>query len=164
MSRGFVDKGGNRIDIHTFHELSKDKSYGTLREFENEKLYARAFWHGVIENPAVVPKEHWKPFGLEVLNILYTDAEGNAYDTPRRVKDPDASRHYRTEREAVEAYEALLAQYGGCHYEEREVFTVGGRTEVKKVLVEVDNKAVPPDKNVPRVDRDTKGAEDFGTW
>ncbi len=63
-----------------------------------------------------------------------------------------------------EAYEALLAQYGGCHYEEREFSTPGGRTEVKKVLIEADNKAVPPDKNVPRVDEDTKAAEAFGTW
>jgi hypothetical protein len=140
----YINRAGEEITLVDWRNLRKTKGYTHIKEFENDRLYAAVLWHGEINDPNTIPAEHWKPYRLVVINIVSYDADGLPLPEPKRVSDPDASGEFRTEREALDAYEDLLVRYAKCEW-------LPSMKEGEHHFVERNNKLAPPPPDEPTV-------------
>jgi hypothetical protein len=112
----YVSREGHRLQRVEWQRLRADNAYRTVRAFENDTIGVTAEWVGIGQNPQTVPPQHWKLYRLTVENIVRADAEGNPLPVPRRTVDPSLTRDFRTEQEAIDAYEDALVRFGGCEW------------------------------------------------
>lgn len=159
MSLALVDRRGVAINKVTWERHHADHSYRFFREFENEKIHVTCEWVGIARNAQTIPKQHWKLYRLNVVNIVSTDGEGRPLDAPRRAPDPQATREFRTEQEAIDAYEDILVRYADCEW------LPSSMGESGRQFVEKGNILVPPPPDVP----DTRGMDEdiadlAGSW
>jgi hypothetical protein len=155
----FVNRDGGSITQAAWVALQKNHAYRFFREFENEKIRVTCEWLGFQKNAKTIPKQHWKLYRLDVENIVTTDGEGRPLDAPRRSPDPQATREFRTEQEAIDAYEDILVRYADCEW------LPSSRGESGRQFVEKGNILVPPPPDVP----DTRGMDEdiadlAGSW
>jgi hypothetical protein len=139
----YVNKDGESITLTEFRRLRADKSYVTIREFENDKLYAAVLWLGEVEDAKSVPREHWKLYGLVVMNIVTHDVDGAKYPEPLRARDPALSNRFRTEQEAIEAYEDALVRFADCSW------VPSSYNSGEHHFIEKNNKLAPPPPDAP---------------
>lgn len=155
----FVNKEGGSITQNAWIALQKNHTYRFFREFENDKIHVTCEWLGLQKNGKTVPKQHWKLYRLNVVNIVSTDGEGRPLDTPRRAPDPQATREFRSEQECIDAYEDILVRYADCEW------LPSSTGEHGRQFVEKGNILVPPPPDVP----DTRGMDEdiadlAGSW
>jgi hypothetical protein len=112
----FVSREGHRLQRVEWQRLRANPEYRIIKAFENDTIGVTVEWLGVAQNPVNVPREHWKLYALHVENIVRTDAEGKLLPVPRRTVDPSLSNTFRTEQEAIDAYEDALVRFGGCEW------------------------------------------------
>ncbi|RQZ70130.1 hypothetical protein [Burkholderia sp. Bp9004] len=159
MAVAYMDRRRLSLQPREWSKLRQDREYTIVREFENERINVTAEWSGVIKNGMNIPKQHWKPFVLSVVNIVTTDGEGRPLEKPLRTADPTASREFRSEQELIDAYEDILVRYAGCEWLPSSDGQ-GGRQ-----FVERGNLLVPPPPDAV----DTRGMEEevadiAGSW
>jgi hypothetical protein len=141
----YIDRNGEAISLEQWRNLRMNKGYTHIKEFENDTLYAAVIWKGEVDDSNTVPPEHWKPYTLIVQNIVATDAEGQPHPEPKRVRDPELSGDFRSEREALEAYEDALVRYAQCEW------LPSSYKPGEHHFVERGNKLAPPPPDEPRV-------------
>lgn len=121
-----------------------------VHKFENARLAVEARVLSVMEVSDAVPTKDWKPFVMEVYNIVTTDPDGFPLPAARRVLDFDASGSFRTRKELDTAYENLMVNYTDSYFSD-------GNGE----LIEVGNKL---GKDVPQTVAGSPEAEESGSW
>jgi hypothetical protein len=141
----YINRDGESITLQQFRALRAQKDYVTIREYENERLYAAVLWLGEVEDAKTVPQEHWKLYGLVVMNIRTHDADGVKFPEPVRTRDPELSGRYRTEREAIEAYEDALVRNANCEWLPSQ-YKPG-----EHHFIERGNKLAPPPPDAPSI-------------
>jgi len=158
MAAAYVNREGKSITRAAWAELHKNKKYCTIRQYENETLGVSVTWVGMEPNSNVVPREHWRLYEVRFYNIIKNG------DKIIRVKDPDLSGTYRSEQEAINAYEAGLVKFTKCAHELHEN-KYGDKTTV---FVENDNKLIPPEEIQPDTDKpcdeEFKANPECGSW
>jgi hypothetical protein len=159
MANAYINRQGGKISRAAWLAHRKDRDYVVIKEFENDRIFALIEWLGVGKNAENVPQAHWKLYRLNVENIVTTDGEGRPLDAPRRSPDVMMTREFRTEKEALEAYEDLLVRFGGCEW------LPSSSGEGGRQFVERDNVLLPPPPDVP----DTRGMDEeiqdiAGSW
>jgi hypothetical protein len=140
----YLNRDGESISLQQWRSLRAMKEYSCIREFENDKLYVAVLWLGEVPDAKTVPPEHWKLYGVTVMNIRKYDADGVKFeDGPRRTTDPELAQRFRTEQEAIDHYEDVLVRYAGCEWLQSEVEKGGHR------FIERGNKLAPPPPDAP---------------
>jgi hypothetical protein len=158
-AQAFVSREGHLLQRTEWTRLRADSSYFLVKEFENDKIAVSVEWLGFTRNANSVPRAHWKLYRLNVTNIVTTDGLGDPLPAPRRTFDPQLTREFRTEQEALDAYEDALVRFGGCEWLPPPAGASG------PMFVEHGNKLKPPGPN----EVDTRGmdsdiADLAGSW
>ncbi|MDP9155324.1 MAG: hypothetical protein M3O74_13850 [Pseudomonadota bacterium] len=154
-----VDRKGVAINKATWERYNADHAYRFFKEFDNGKIHVTCEWIGIQRNADTVPRQHWKLFRLNVVNIVSTDGEGRPLPEPRRVADPTATRDFRTEKECVDAYEDILVRYAGCEW------LPSSNGEDGRRFLEHGNVLVPPPPDAVDTRGLEKGVSDLaGSW
>lgn len=125
----------------------------TIREFEDEKIHVRLAHAYSIRNARDIPKEHWLKFNVEVEIIVTTTPEGVPLPEPKRVKDVEGTKSFRTLVEATKYYEQFLASYTASRFD-----------EATGAFVEAENKFTPPDPDKPTFVESSPMADVMGSW
>jgi hypothetical protein len=112
----YISREGHRLQRVEWMRLRENRDYRVVKAFENDAIGVWVEWLGMAQNPVTVPREHWKLYALHVENIVRADAQGNLLPVERRTLDPALSRKFRTEQEAIDAYEDALVRFGGCEW------------------------------------------------
>ena len=154
-----IDRKLNAVTAVEYEKLAKNREYTVVREFENENLFARIAFNGKITNHQKVPREHWTPFELEVVNIMTTDPDGSFLVEPIRCKDVDVSNSFRTEAEAINVYEDLLVRHAHCEF----IPTTDDDGQPATRLFERGNRLAPPSKDAPVMTAEAN-ARDYSSW
>lgn len=152
----YRDRGGVWLATARWVSLRADLDYVRIRAYDNGKMRAIVEWIG----KAIVEKgseAYAAMFELAVENIISTDAEsGEKLAKPKYVKDVSACEKFRTEAEAIAAYEDLVVRYAGCEW-------VPSEDPSGFRLLERGNKLAPLDKNVPVIE-DGMDETNYGSW
>ena len=121
----YFDREEKKISRQKWDELRTQRSYYTVREFDNGVVNVRIEWVGRITNFEYSSfPETWPLYRLHVENY---DATG------QRRPDPNYDDStYPIEDMAIAVYEKFLEQWTECHRDEEGAF------------VEVDNDLTPP--------------------
>ncbi|VWD44619.1 hypothetical protein BLA50215_05645 [Burkholderia lata] len=159
MAAAYMNRRRLSLQPREWSNLRQDRQYTIVREFENKRINVTAEWSSVIKNGMNIPKQHWKPFVLSVMNIVTTDGEGGPMEKPVRIPDPTASREFRREQELIDAYEDTLVRYAGCEW----LPSSGGQGG--RQFVEHGNILVPPAPDAVDVrGMDEEAADVAGSW
>lgn len=145
----YLDPDGKLINFSVWSELRKvEPDPWIIKIYENDKFHVqlKALYGAIVPNGA--PREHWIRFEMVVQNIMTEDAHGNAFNAPMYVRDPHASRFYRTKEAAIDGYYAFLKEYTNSNFE-------GGE------FIERGNKF---SKDIPVVVKNAANETLFGSW
>jgi hypothetical protein len=146
-------------DKNKYLLLVKDESYTLVRHHLCDRFVAKVVWSG---GPFAtsVPTEHCRPFLFRVWNMIESDEEhGGMKRIVHAVPDPTESKEFRTEKEAIDAYEYFLSKNGGGEW-------VTGHTG-ESVFVERGNKVMQITPDTPtgaRSEAEEVSNEEIGSW
>lgn len=124
------------------------------RRFENEHVSLTLRTNRYVHHAHIIPPEHWGRFSVDVENIIRDDpVDGSFLVEPKRVKDVDASKTYRTLEEAMRDFDLFVAKYTESEFDPE-----------TGELIEVGNIFTPPDPDKPTLKEDSPIKEEFGSW
>lgn len=151
----YVDRGGCKIHEIEWKKLRMDPNYTTIREYDNGTYSVRVGWLGEIQNAGSTHPDHWK---------FYVVAIGKHIPGSAVLEPCDETERYRTETEAIVAYEDFLVRRCECKW----VPSNAGQDDFGHVMaeyhfVERNNQLKPLSADTPT----TVGAVDaslVGSW
>ena len=135
MVTAYVDRTGNKISKADWRRLRNNESYSSLRKYENQKIKVEVKWLGSIVNSNNIPFDYWKPFGIEVYNIV--DKITTVGIEKNYALDPLLTKTYSTEESAIHDFYGILEKYTNCYWEE--VHDMYNEDNGKMKFIMIDN-------------------------
>lgn len=147
----FFSKDGTPLQRVEWNRLQGDRSYRTVREYDNGEVWVALIWHGKVDDPTVF-RDCWKMFSLSVGNY---NAAGELKPDP-----VENGKTFANEKDGIAAYEAFLERWTASHRN-----TDGEFEEEDNTLTPPP----PPDPDAPTTDASAVasvrlGDDDVGAW
>lgn len=147
----YFGRDGRPCQLVEWKRLRGDKSYATIREYDNGQVYVKLEWVGSVADPSTF-RDCWKMFQLVV---------GNYTATCDLKPDPvENGKTFAYEKDGIAAYEAFLERWTASHR------NADGEFEEEENAL---TPPPPPDPDAPSTDASTiesvkLGEDDVGVW
>lgn len=102
----YFGRDGRPCQKFEWQRLRSDKSYATIKEYDNGQVYVKLEWVGEITDPSVF-RDCWKMFRIIVANY---DADGSARPDP-----VENLKTFAYEKDGIAAYENFLERWTASH-------------------------------------------------